>query len=100
MTWVEACDNVERMLREVKTSLYLPQNGFSFETIFYLLGRGFSLKFVKDFLEASRDIVVAGLGDTPVDSTKVFSRLLASYAAEHETQMEYAAAAPQNLPRL
>lgn len=99
MTWVDACDNVDRMLREVKSSLYLPQNGFSFETIFYLLGRGFSFRFVKDFLETSRDIVMAGLGDTPVDSTKVFSRLQASYAAERGIQMEYAAALPQNLPR-
>jgi p-methyltransferase len=82
MTWVQACDNVDRMLREVKSSLYVPQNGFSFETIFYLLGRGFSFKYVNEFLETCRDVVVAGLGDTPVDSTKVFSRLQASYAAE------------------
>jgi hypothetical protein len=46
-----------------------------YETISYLLGGGFSLRFVKDFLETSRDIVVAGLGDTPVDSTKVFFAL-------------------------
>jgi p-methyltransferase len=83
MTWIDACDNVDRMLREVKSSLYVPQNGFSYETIFYLLGRGFSFRYVKDFLETCRDVVVAGLGDTPVDSTKVFSRLQASYAAEH-----------------
>jgi p-methyltransferase len=82
MTWVQACDNVDRMLREVKSSLYVPQNGFSFETIFYLLGRGFSFRYVNDFLETCRDVVIAGLGDTPVDSTKVFSRLQASYAAE------------------
>lgn len=82
MTWVQACDNVDRMLREVKSSLYVPQNGFSFETIFYLLGRGFSFRYVNDFLETCRDVVVAGLGDTAVDSTKVFSKLQASYAAE------------------
>lgn len=78
MTWLEACDNVDRMLREVKSSLYVPQNGFSFETIFYLMGRGFSFKYVRDFLETCRDVVVAGLGDTSVDSTQVFSRLQAS----------------------
>ncbi len=82
MNWVQACDNVDRMLREVKSSLYVPQNGFSFETIFYLLGRGFSFRYVNDFLETCRDVVIAGLGDTAVDSTKVFSRLQASYAAE------------------
>lgn len=78
MTWLEACDNVDRMLREIKSSLYVPQNGFSFETIFYLMGRGFSFKYVRDFLETCRDVVVAGLGDTSVDSTQVFSRLQAS----------------------
>jgi radical SAM PhpK family P-methyltransferase len=82
MNWVQACDNVDRMLREVKSSLYVPQNGFSFETIFYLLGRGLSFRYVNDFLETCRDVVVAGLGDTAVDSTKVFSKLQASYAAE------------------
>jgi p-methyltransferase len=82
MTWVQACDNVDRMLREVKSSLYVPQNGFSFETIFYLMGRGFSFGYVNDFLETCRDVVVAGLGDNTVDSTKVFAKLQASYAAE------------------
>ncbi len=79
MTWVEACDNVDRMLREIKSSLYVPQNGFSFETIFYLMGRGFSFKYVRDFLETCRDVVVAGLGDTSVDSTNIFSRLQTSH---------------------
>ncbi len=82
MTWVDASDNVDRMLREIKSSLYVPQNEFSFETIFYLMGRGFSLPFVKDFLETCRDVVVAGLGDKSVDSTKIFPKLQASYAAE------------------
>jgi len=82
MTWLQACDNVDRMLREVKSSLYVPQNGFSFETIFYLLGRGISFRYVNDFLETCRDVVVAGLGDNAVDSSKVFSKLHASYAAE------------------
>jgi p-methyltransferase len=99
MTWEGACDNVDRMLREVKSSLYVPQNGFSFETIFYLLGRGFSFSFVKDFLETCRDVVVAGLGDTAVDSTKVFSTLQAGYAAERGIQKEYAQALPQINPR-
>lgn len=82
MNWVQACDNVDRMLREVKSSLYVPQNGFSFETIFYLMGRGFSFRYVNDFLETCRDVVIAGLGDNAVDSTKVFAKLQASYAAE------------------
>ncbi|HXQ72873.1 MAG TPA: radical SAM protein, partial [Pyrinomonadaceae bacterium] len=82
MTWLQACDNVDRMLREVKSSLYVPQNGFSFETIFYLLGRGFSFRYVNDFLETCRDVVLAGLGDSAVDATKVYARLQASYAAE------------------
>jgi len=94
MTWVDACDNVDRMLREVKSSLYVPQNGFSFETIFYLLGRGFSFRYVNDFLETCRDVVVAGLDDRPVDSTKVFSKLQASYAAERGIQEEYFLASP------
>lgn len=95
MTWEGACDNVDRMLREVKSSLYVPQNGFSFETIFYLMGRGFSFPFVKDFLATCRDVVVAGLGDTDVDSTTVFSRLHASYASERGIHTEQVAASPQ-----
>jgi p-methyltransferase len=75
MTWQNACDWVDTMLREVKGSLYLPQIGFSFETIFYLLGRGFSLKFIKSFLEISRRWVVEGLGDAPVDEAKYVGEL-------------------------
>lgn len=89
MTWEQACDNVDRMLREVKSSLYVPQNGFSFETIFYLIGRGFSFRFVKEFVETCRDVVVAGLGDTAVDSTKIFSKLQASSARERGVEKEF-----------
>jgi radical SAM PhpK family P-methyltransferase len=95
MTWEGACDNVDRMLREVKNSLYVPQNGFSFETIFYLLGRGFSFRFVKDFLETSRDVVLAGLGDSPVESATVFAKLQASYAVERGSREGYVADPPQ-----
>lgn len=75
MAWQEACDGVEMMLREIKQSLYVPQTAFSFETIFYLMGRKFDRAFVMDFLRISRDWVVDGLGDAPVDQAKYLSRL-------------------------
>jgi len=82
MTWERACDGVDQMLREVKSSLYVPQTGFSFETIFYLMGRGLSLDFIKRFLGISRDLVIEGLGDAPVDSAKAMLRIQAICATE------------------
>jgi radical SAM PhpK family P-methyltransferase len=75
MRWPEACDWVDAMLREVTQSLYVPQAGFSFETIFYLMGRGFSLDFIKGFLRIAHDWVVDGLGDRPVDQAAYLARL-------------------------
>lgn len=69
MTWREASAGVDAMLREVRSPIYVPQTAFSFETIFYLMGRGFRLEFIKQFLRISQDMVVNGLGDGGVDQT-------------------------------
>jgi radical SAM PhpK family P-methyltransferase len=65
MGWQEACDWVESMLREVKSSIYVPQTGFSFENIFYLRGKGVALEPIKQFLRLGQRLVVEGLGDRP-----------------------------------
>lgn len=75
MAWPQACDWVDTMLRDVTTSIYVPQTAFSFETIFYLMGRGLSLDFVKDFLRIARRWVVDGLGDRPVDHATYLRQL-------------------------
>lgn len=82
MSWEQACDGVERMLREVKSSTYVPQTGFSFETIFYLMGLGYDLAFIKRFLALSRDLIVEGLGDAAVDMSQFMPRLHALWAPE------------------
>lgn len=75
MTWREACDWVDTMLREVNNSIYVPQTAFSFETIFYLMGRGFRLEFIREFLQISRELVVDGLGDQIAGQAKSLNRL-------------------------
>lgn len=92
MTWERACEGVDTMLREVKHSIYIPQTGFSFETIFYLMGKGVRLDFLKAFLATCRDWVIAGLGDAEVDSTRFLSNLQALCADEFRQipeQVEY-----------
>lgn len=87
ITWKGACEGAERMLREVNGPIYVPQTGFSFETIFYLMGLGYSLKFVKSFLEISRDLVIGGLGDAAVDSKKFMSRLQTICKLENQAKL-------------
>ena len=82
MTWERACDGVDRMLREVRNPIYVPQTGLSFETIFYLMGLGFNLDFIKNFMESCRDRVIQGLGDPPVESTNFMAKLCEMAAAE------------------
>ena len=84
MTWEQACDGTDRMLRDVRNSIYVPQTGFSFETIFYLMGLGYSLEFIKGFLAGCRDRVIEGLGDAAGDSTKFMSKMHGMFAVEHE----------------
>lgn len=75
MTWQQACDHVDAMLREVTASTYVPQTAFSFETIFYLMGRGVDLGFIKTFLRVTRNWVVDGLGDRPVRPSTYLTEL-------------------------
>ncbi len=82
MTWEQACDGVDRMLRDVRNSIYVPQTGFSFETIFYLMGLGFDLAFIKNFLQSCRDRVIQGLGDPPIESVNFMAKLCEMAAAE------------------
>ena len=70
------------MLREVRNSIYVPQTGFSFETIFYLMGLGFNLDFIKKFLVSCRDRVIQGLGDPPVESGNFMAMLYEMAVAE------------------
>lgn len=75
MDWRGACDWVDTILREVISAQYIPQTGFSFETIFYLLGRGYSMSFIKEFLRIARNLTVEGLGDKPVDEAPYVKQL-------------------------
>lgn len=69
MSWQDGCGLVEQMLKDVKASQYVPQTGFSFETIFYLMGKGFDLGFLRSFLRIARDLTVASLGDVRTDES-------------------------------
>jgi p-methyltransferase len=82
MDWRGACDWVDTILREVTSAQYIPQTGFSFETIFYLLGRGYSMTFIKDFLRIARNLTVAGLGDVAVDEAAYVRELDALCAGQ------------------
>ncbi|MBK7535646.1 MAG: radical SAM protein [Myxococcales bacterium] len=63
MTWQEAADLATEMVREVDTSVYIPQAGFSFETIFHLMGKGYDQAYLVEFLRVGRRILLEGLGD-------------------------------------
>jgi p-methyltransferase len=75
MAWQESADLVDEMVRKADRSIYLPQMGFSIETICYLMGRGFDLGYLKEFLRTCHRMVVDGLGDTPFDSAPYVDRL-------------------------
>jgi radical SAM PhpK family P-methyltransferase len=75
MSWSDACDWVETMLRDVKSSIYVPQTGFSFETIFYLRGKGMRLDAIKEFLRQGQRLVVEGLGDRAGETAGIVAEL-------------------------
>lgn len=84
MSWQEACDGVETMLREVNRSIYIPQTGFSFETIFYLMGRGVDFELIRSFLRTGQRMLVDGIGDKRVESASYYAeldRLVASHGS-------------------
>jgi radical SAM PhpK family P-methyltransferase len=58
MNAAQACDIVDGMFRNIKGSVWLPQNGFEMWSLFYLQRFGMSLPQVKDFLRAFNSCVV------------------------------------------
>ena len=53
----EACDIIDNIFLSVKTSLWLPQHGFDFTTIFHLANRGIPLGNIKHFIRGFNDLV-------------------------------------------
>lgn len=52
-----ACDLVERMFQVVENSIWLPQNGFELQAVFYLQRKGMTLEQVKAFVRCFNAIV-------------------------------------------
>jgi radical SAM PhpK family P-methyltransferase len=80
MDWKQAAHWVRVMLHEIKGSTYVPQTGFSFEVVFYLMGKGFDLKDIKKFLRyangltlQSLDAPAGAVGGTRADFAKLWS---------------------------
>lgn len=69
MAWQEAAEWVNYYYRNIQSSIIMPLQGFSFETITYLLGQGFSLNSVKNFAKIAQRMMVKGLDDAPEDLT-------------------------------
>lgn len=82
MVWQEAADLATEMVREIDRSIYIPQIGFSFETIFYLLGKGYDYSYLVDFLRLGRGLLIDGLGDSHVDMVPYQARLQSLCAAQ------------------
>ncbi|MCP4399492.1 MAG: radical SAM protein [bacterium] len=65
MSWQEAAQWVEYMCRNVTSSTVMPLQGFSFETVTYLLGQGFSIETIKTFTKIAQRMMVKSLDEHP-----------------------------------
>ena len=67
MTWQEAADWVEYLLRTVRASIPLTLYGFSIWSIPYLLQKGFSIDQILAFGRTAREMLVKSLDDVEVE---------------------------------
>ena len=67
MTWQEAADWVEYLLRTVTASIPLTLYGFSIWSIPYLLQKGFSIEQILAFGRTAREMLVKSLDDVEVE---------------------------------
>ncbi len=61
MTSAEACDIADDMFRNIKGSVWLPQNGFEMWSLFYLQRIGMTLDQIKDYLRTFNAGVVESM---------------------------------------
>jgi anaerobic magnesium-protoporphyrin IX monomethyl ester cyclase len=54
---------VERMFREIEGSLWLPEDGFEFWSVFYLQRKGMSVQQIKEFVHGFNQVVRLKLAD-------------------------------------
>jgi hypothetical protein len=57
MNAVQAADWVDYLHRNIKNSVWLPQNDFDFPSLFNLLSRGWNVQQIKDMLRAFNEKV-------------------------------------------
>lgn len=68
MDWRLAQECLVEMITSITDSTYLPTYSFDFWALPYLLGQGFSLEFVRSFVESCNRLMLKGLGSSAVDS--------------------------------
>jgi p-methyltransferase len=78
MNWQTACDQIELMIRSVKRPQFCSGYMFSFWMIPYMLGKGISLKQIKQFLNLCRPLLLRNFDSlTPANGEKYYQPLFA-----------------------
>jgi p-methyltransferase len=80
MGWRDAATWVEKMFKDVKSSIPLTLYGFSIWSFPYLISQGISMDKIRAFGEVARDMITAGFPDAPVDLSAHEARLAAVFA--------------------
>ena len=86
MDWRRASDIVEDGYRQLNDSIVLPLYSFDLWSLAYLLGRGFPLDQIKEFLSLTSRLLVDGLASSaPTPPAVDLSRLAAVFASADDT---------------
>lgn len=75
MDWKEAVLAIEDMYKKVSESVFLPLYGFDFWVIPYLIGKGFSIESIKNFLNIGQEIMLKSLNDPTIDASDFMEAL-------------------------
>jgi p-methyltransferase len=81
MTVQQACDAADALFREVTASTWLPGFNFDFWALPYLLGKGFTLDQVRDYLRAVQSLIPYNDRELSHDQAADRDRALARLAA-------------------
>jgi p-methyltransferase len=76
MTWQEAATWAQYMFKEIQNSVPLGLYSFSLWGIAYLVAKGITIETIKSFGEITRNLLISGFNDTPVDSSQPEKQLI------------------------
>jgi p-methyltransferase len=81
MTWREAARGATPMFEAIRSSLPITLHGFSLWGIHYLVSKGMALERIEAFARTARDLLLASLQESEVDSAPHEARLASLFSA-------------------